>query len=147
MPRLSACQDALSLLQAALNSINTAQAIELWNTLMAQIDDSNLISNSESNSNSSYDLSSPIPPSTPSTPLSYSTSASGQSNILFFQSEEVTRFQYAILAKIDEVQQACILHTHIPTIHAPQIHLLKEWKIHHPWLFHQKLCVSPEVFI
>ena len=47
---------------------------------------------------------------------------------------------------IDEVQQAHVLRNQIPTTHAPQIHL-KEWKIHHPWLFHRKLCVSHEVFI
>jgi hypothetical protein len=74
-------------------------------------------------------------------------SDSGQSNILFFQSEEVIRFQHAILARIDEVQWARDLHACIPTVHVPQIHLLKEWKIHHPWLFRRKLQVSYEVFI
>jgi len=52
-----------------------------------------------------------------------------------------------MLARIDELQQAHVLHAHIPTVHTPQIHLLKEWKIHHPWLFHQKLRIFHEVFI
>ncbi|KAH0834609.1 hypothetical protein J3R83DRAFT_10064 [Lanmaoa asiatica] len=145
MPRSSARQEALSLLQAALNSISIAQAMELWDAIQAQIE-SNLTSGmlvSDSESNSSYNSSSPTPPSTPSTIPSYSMSDSGPSDVLFFQSEEVIQFQHAILARIDEVQRARVLHSHIPTVHAPQIHLLKEWKIHRPWLFLSKASSIP----
>jgi hypothetical protein len=147
MPRFSARQEALSLLRAALRSISIAQALELWNAIVAQIEPDLMLSDSNSEPSSSFHSSSPTPPSTPSTIPSYSMSDSGQSNILFFQSEEVIRFQHAILARIDEVQRARVLHARIPTIHAPQIHLLKEWKIHRPWLFCRKLRVSYEVFI
>jgi hypothetical protein len=92
MPRSSAHQEALSLLRAALSSISIAQALELWNAIVAQIEPDLMLSDFNSESSSSFHSSSPTPPSTPSTIPSYSMSDSGQSNILFFQSEEVIQF-------------------------------------------------------
>lgn len=145
MPRPSARQEALKLLQGALSKINIAQAMELLDAIMHQID-------AEApppgvHSDSSYITSPTTTPSTNYTHLSHSDSEDPEpSNPFFFQSEEVLTYQNMIHTAIDEVQQARVLRSRIPTIHAPQIHLLKEWKIHRPWHFLRKLRVSHEVF-
>ena len=140
MPRPSAKKQALKLLQDALNEITEAQALEILNMFFPHL---NINSDPDSESNSSY-LSSM--PSTPSTAPSYDTSGSDQSHILYFSSEAVLRFQNQIQATIDEVNRACTLQTCIRTIHAPQIHLLKEWRLNRPAFFRRKLRVSPDVF-
>ena len=99
-------------------------------------------------SDSSYLTSPTTTLSTKYTQLSHSGDSDPLSpNPLFFQSEKVLTYQNVICTAINEVQWAWVLHNRIPTIHAPQIHPLKEWKIHRPWHFHRKLRVSHEVFI
>ncbi|KAF9222729.1 hypothetical protein BS17DRAFT_668503, partial [Gyrodon lividus] len=46
----------------------------------------------------------------------------------------------------DEVEKTRVLNNQPPPGHAPQLHLLDEWKINHPGLFQRKLRVSPKVF-
>ena len=146
MPRPSARQETLKHLQEALSKITVAQAMELLNLVMHQLD-----AELADNSDSSYTTSSSSTSSTSSTSSSDHThlshsEESEDSNPLFFLSEEVLTYQNTIRMRIDEVQRACVLHTRIPTIHAPQIHLLREWKLHRPWLFRRKLRMSHEVF-
>ncbi|KIJ06397.1 hypothetical protein PAXINDRAFT_37449, partial [Paxillus involutus ATCC 200175] len=46
----------------------------------------------------------------------------------------------------DEVEKSRVLTSRIKAVHAPQLHLLDEWKLDNPRQFRRKLCTSPDVF-
>jgi hypothetical protein len=66
---------------------------------------------------------------------------------LVFFSQETLDFRDALKAAYDEVLCTRYLAPRVRTIHAPQIHLLDEWKLHRPHLFRRKLRVSHDVFL
>ena len=96
MPRPSARQETLKHLQEALSKITVAQAMELLNLVMHQLD-----AELADNSDSSYTTSSSSTSSTSSTSSSDHThlshsEESEDSNPLFFLSEEVLTYQNTI---------------------------------------------------
>ncbi|KAF8436023.1 hypothetical protein L210DRAFT_3692226, partial [Boletus edulis BED1] len=72
-------------------------------------------------------------------------SDSSDDELIFF-SRAFTSYRTTLEAAHDEISRTRVLAPRIRTIHAPQIHLLDEWKLHRPHLFRRKLRVSPEVF-
>ena len=166
MPHQSQCKQILDAIQAAQQQYNMLQYAEiLEQCLIALASDSGSTSTDNSTSESS-DLEiathpptplllgsitssisstssiSPIPPDSTSksgsrsSQLTSSDLDSSPSTSLFFLSQDFLKFQNILQATYDEISCTCILAPHIHTIHAPQIHLLKEWKLHRPHLFH-----------
>ena len=102
MPRPSARQEALKLLQGALSKINMAQAMELLDAVMHQIDAE---APPTVDSDSSYITSPTTTPSTEYTHLSHSGDSDPLSpNLLFFQLEEVLTYQNVIHTALNKVQ-------------------------------------------
>ncbi|KAF9220700.1 hypothetical protein BS17DRAFT_769262 [Gyrodon lividus] len=59
----------------------------------------------------------------------------GSSDNFNFNTPAVINFHNAITALYDEVEKTWVLNNWPPPGHAPQLHLLDEWKINHPNLF------------
>jgi hypothetical protein len=64
-----------------------------------------------------------------------------------FSSRAFTEFSNTIQALEDEVEKARTLVSRPKATHAPQLHLLDEWRLENPRRFRRKLRVDPEVFV
>ncbi|KAF9226095.1 hypothetical protein BS17DRAFT_800897 [Gyrodon lividus] len=136
MPRESLRQQRISGFQTVQFQIGILWYSEILEQVLLESlisFDSNSSGSDDSNSSSSFS--------------STSTSSSDQSpNNFMFCSREVVAFENAIGALLDEVEKTRVLSSRMKAVHAPQLHLLDEWKLDNPHHFHRKLHVSPDVF-
>ncbi|KAG2034844.1 hypothetical protein BDR03DRAFT_1013021 [Suillus americanus] len=171
---ISECKKILQTLQDANQSMQLAQYLKLIDMLMNEDSSSEITSESDppddkggsesgSDSDSESDISSNISMesiSSISTTTSFdswmsldsiwdemlssnSTDASGP----VFSSQVFIEFSNTIQALDDEVEKACTLISWPKATHAPQLHLLDEWRLENPRRFCRKLRVDPKVFI